>query len=157
MSIEVLNTKAALITLGIVAGLPGAAFGVYEGVTWGIHEYHMSKVHTGRNITYAVKDCQAVPGGEGSRWGATVVVHNGNPDSPDGYKVQIQFMEDGKPVAWSRETSIGSMGPGASETLRMEASVNESGSSQVSCVAVWYRGDSPAGDTSPVLAGEGNG
>lgn len=153
MTIQILNTKASLIVAALVVGLPAAAFGVYEGVVWGTHEYHMSQVHTGHNITYTVSDCQAAPSGDGSKWGATVMVHNGNPDSPDGFKVQIQFVKDGKPVAWSRTTSIGDMEPGTSETLRMEAAVDESGSSQVSCVAVWYRGDSPAGDTSPVPAG----
>lgn len=154
MSIGILNTTKALTVVGTFAGVSLAVWGIWTGIGAAIHGYHLSYVHQGHNITYVLKDCQAVPGGSGSQWEATILVHNGNPNTTDDYGVQVEFMQGVTPVAWTSVQDIGSMDSGDSKTLHLEVSVNDSGSaSGMTCKAVFYRNGSAAGDTSPVPAG----
>lgn len=152
MSINVLNTGKAIAIFSTVVGVPLAGYGVYRGVMGVVHANHTMHVHQGRNITYRLNDCQVSPGGSGTDWDATVVVHNANPDTPDDYGVQVEFVDaSGVPQAWTGVKKFGGdMNAGSTKVLHLHTSTNQPGDPKSTCKLVFYRGDSHAGDTSPV-------
>lgn len=161
MSIEVMNTRKGQLIGAALVAVPLLGYFGYRAVEGVAHAYHQSQVHQGQNITYTVSDCQVAPTGDGSRWGATVVVHNGNGDQTAVYKVQVKFVQNGAPVAWSKVTDLGEMDPDSTKEVHAEANLNESGGVGVTCAAVFYReswfgmgGNVNAGDESPVQVGK---
>lgn len=152
MTIQILNTKKAIITFTVPVGTVLVAFGLYKGVMGLVHANHTMHVHQGHNISYRLTDCSETPGGSGSQWDASILIHNTNPDSVDDYGVQVEFLDPaGIPQAWTGIKHFGGdLDPNSTKTLHLHASTDQSGSPQVTCNLVFYRGDSKAGDTSPV-------
>lgn len=156
MSIEVLNTKVALIVFGVVVALPAAAYGVYRGVEFGIHAHHTALLHTAQNLTYSLEDCTVSPSQGGTRWSANVLVHNGNPDSVGQYGVQVEFLDaTRKPVAWTRVNKIPPVDSGGTRNMAIAEDVNQGASQSVTCEAVFFYKGHPAKDLSPRKIGEG--
>lgn len=151
--IQIMNRPAAWIAVGTVVGLPLAAWGVYAGIMCAVHADHTKLLHQGHGIKYTLTDCTAAPGKSGTLWTATMTFHNTNRDQANGYGVQVQFISDGAPVAWTRVTDIPDMAAGDAVTVRPSADVNVSGVASVACTASFYRGGDPIGATSPQPVG----
>lgn len=147
--IQFMNRPAAWIAVGVVVGVPLATWGVYAGIMCGIHAEHTMRLHEGHNIKYTMTDCTAAPGKSGTKWTATMTLHNTNPDETSGYGVQVQFMSDGAPVAWTGVTDIPDMSAGDTVTVHPSATVNVSGVAEVTCAVSFYRDGSAIGATSP--------
>ena len=155
MTIQILNTRKAQAAIGIPVATGLVVFGLVEGILGLVHANHTMHVHQGQNITYRLTDCSESPGGSGSQWDASILVHNTNPDGLDDYGVQVEFLDPaGVPQAWTSIKHFGAdLDPNSTKTLHLHATTDQPGSPQVTCKLVFYRGNSKAGDTSPVPMG----
>lgn len=136
-----------------VLAIGGVGAGVYFGIMAAVHAEQTKSLHQAHNLSYTLRDCTTDPGGAGTEWSATVTLHNTNPDRIDGYGVQVQFLgPDGAPLAWTSVRGFGGMSSGATKTATVTATSSASGTPQVTCKPVFYRGDKPAGTLAPLPA-----